>query len=132
MLKHSNTLERQKHAASEANRYWFLARYRILEGYFGAAKFYQWQSARWHQKSVELRAQYDREKLFNSIPDRDPTIEFAMLILSADEQQPEASFNNVTDMLDWLNDYHPARNYRLDHGCGSLPNPTPESLQNLA
>lgn len=54
-LERMALLHRQKQAADRSHHYWFLARLRIMQGYFGAAKFYQHQAARWHERACELR-----------------------------------------------------------------------------
>lgn len=48
-------LKDQKRAADRSAHYHFLARTRIMQGYFGAAKFYQHEAARWHERACELR-----------------------------------------------------------------------------
>lgn len=48
-------LRRQRQAADRSAHCHFLARLRIMQGYFGAAKFYQCEAARWHVRACELR-----------------------------------------------------------------------------
>ena len=66
----SKILDNQKFAAGRSAHYHAVARLRILQGYLGAAIFYQHQAATWHQRAIELRNEYDRQSLFDRIPER--------------------------------------------------------------
>lgn len=54
-LERMALLRRQRQAADRSAHCHFLARLRIMQGYFGAAKFYQHEAARWHVRACELR-----------------------------------------------------------------------------
>lgn len=56
MQPHS-LLKQQKRAADRSAACSVLARLRTFQGYLGAAKFYQYEAARWHVRACELREQ---------------------------------------------------------------------------
>lgn len=86
-LERMALLRRQRQAADRSAHCHFLARLRIMQGYFGAAKFYQCEAARWHVRACELRLectatpyvqQFGRAKRSITLREFSTGIDFAM------------------------------------------------------